>query len=508
MAQGAQPSYLTSARCIRAGLWGIVVYLTIAIVGIVLLLVGALGGIIAALFYVLFFALGALGGVLVTFPLFIIGLYVASKFPEVQKLADKVQHSLKAKSLTEVEDAIRSSEIGKSYLQKNNGQDLQLGVDVLREEISLNFFWVNVFIVGSSADITTDTYYASATTFMNPIMEFVVVLFLLLPMIVLFVQHQLRMGQAWLKTEDGRDLKHVRRVFESDWKFILMPFFPLASITTFWIVLTYRFAVIMGRVFVAYAFGFIKLWYGKKAGESFAQHMGMAKFLPASDSEKRNTVEEGPIRHKSQPVRAVSIKTVRKSGGRWYAWGSSLRDVFFAQPYSALQTNFAICRGREDAEPQAPICKAIAAPFMMLLGLVPLAFFVFGALVFTIFFLTVLFFVWPTLWIIASALASVCAAFGPSLLSAVYALCMHLKLFAHPYAYPFINRLEALTLWLVAVCTSSYRKDGIVLDNTLQLTAALKCDLASTRVRVWQMGGRGSKKRPASAPDTVLHTQP
>ena len=154
----------------------------------------------------------------------------------------------------------------------------------------------------------------------------------------------------------------------------------------------------------------------------------------------------------------------QKNQGRFYNYGRLILETFFFKPGANLKGGLSACIS--GAEPEfnfvgnATNWDVAAAPFLLLSGLVVLSFYLFGALVFTVFFLIALFFVWPTLWLIASAGGSVVAAFGPSLLSFIYALCMHLKIFASPYTYELINRLEALTLWQVAVCTSSYVQDG------------------------------------------------
>ena len=201
----------------------------------------------------------AVGGVIVAFPLFVLAVYLTSNSYLLTMIADKVQQSVKAKSLSEVRDSIQTK-YNEDYKRINNGENLKVTQEELLEKISLSDYWVTFFIFCSTADIISDAVYAGITDFINPAMEFVVVLFLLLPIIVLFVQHQVRMGEAWLKTKGGDDRENVRRVLESDWRVPLMPLIMVASVSCFWVVLSYRFAIILGRIFVKLAFTFIKDW--------------------------------------------------------------------------------------------------------------------------------------------------------------------------------------------------------------------------------------------------------
>jgi hypothetical protein len=104
----------------------------------------------------------------------------------------------------------------------------------------------------------------------------------------------------------------------------------------------------------------------------------------------------------------------------------------------------------------------------MLLGLILMAFYILALLLMSMTLFVAYVFIGPALWIVASGFVSFCAAFGPSLLSVVYTLAMHLKIFALPVFFPIVNRLEALTLWVVAICTGSFSRgtdDDAELEN-------------------------------------------
>ena len=207
--------------------FGIIVYAAIAIVGVVLLAVGAFGGIVTAVFYVLFFAFAALGSALVAYPLFISLFYGVSKIEWIQEPLRKIGQAFRAKTLRNVQDAV-TTEYNSHEDRKKDKRVLNITEEHLLAQIKLHKFFCYLFICASSADIFSDAVYAGviptpwAQEFLNPAMHIAVVLFLLLPILVLFVQHQARMGEAWLKRKGGHDDPTVRRILDSDWRVPLM----------------------------------------------------------------------------------------------------------------------------------------------------------------------------------------------------------------------------------------------------------------------------------------------
>ena len=417
-------------------LFGTIVYGTIAIVGVALLFVGAIGGLVTALFYVLFFALIAGAGAAVLGPFLSIGMFSVGKVAWVQDRANDLQQMLRAKTLSEVQDALRTR------YEKNNNETLKISVAQLQEQIKINMFWACFFIFCSTADIISDSIYAYVTDFINPTMKGATVIFLLLPMAVLFVQHQVRMGEAWLKTRDGEELALVRRVLGSDWRVPLMPVVMLGSVATFWIVLSYRFTVMMGRAFMRVEHSWLVYLYGQYAGNNFMR-LTCQKKLPEEEEEEEflGFSDESVVTH-----------------GHILSWGNLILDKGVTAPMKSIAN---VCSSKDDSAPEVlGDLPVVVAPPLLFFGGIVLCIYCLGALVLSLFFVLTSIFIWPTLWVIASAIASCFSAVWPAALSALYALSMHLKLFAVPASAGWINRLEAMTLWTVAMCTKSYRVDG------------------------------------------------
>ena len=261
--------------------FGIIVYAAIAIVGAVLLLIAAIGGIITAVFYVLFFALCAIGCVAVAYPLFIGLFYGVGKVDWLQEPLNRVSQAFRAKTLRNVQDALTTEYAAKERQKAKKeanyvAKTLKLEEKDLLSQIKLHKFFCYLFIVASSADILTDAVYAGVIPtpfqqeFINPAMHIAVVLFLLLPILVLFVQHQAKMGEAWLQLKGGSDRTFVRLVLDSDWRIPLMPMFMLLAVVTFWVVLSYRFAVKLGRYMMHVERKWLTYLYGAPCGDAFA----------------------------------------------------------------------------------------------------------------------------------------------------------------------------------------------------------------------------------------------
>ena len=90
----------------------------------------------------------------------------------------------------------------------------------LEKRIKLDSSNAMKFIVFSTFDITSDAVYAVETDFANAALGIAVSLFLMLPIIYLLLQHQIKMAQAWLKASYSRfyyyflicffDLNHLK----------------------------------------------------------------------------------------------------------------------------------------------------------------------------------------------------------------------------------------------------------------------------------------------------------
>ena len=167
----------------------------------VLLLVAAIGGIIAASFYVISFAITVVFCFALVF-FFCVGFfYTVSKVPVLANLMEVISNAFRAKTLTDVQDALtRKYNADQAKAKEVNPEHevklLKITDDQLKEGIKIDMKFAYAFIFFSTLDIITDAVYAVITSFINPAMHLAVVLFLLLPMMVLFVQHQVSLSSA------------------------------------------------------------------------------------------------------------------------------------------------------------------------------------------------------------------------------------------------------------------------------------------------------------------------
>jgi len=143
----AHPRFLNAHDCDCSLRYG-----ATAVAGIGLLLLGVLGGVVTALFYVLCFALASLGGVAVALPLLTLLIYWARNIPIARKLADKILVTLSAKSQDAALDAFTT--------EKNPRKDPSLDPKVIWKRVEVDIKLAGFFIVCSTADILSDAVYA------------------------------------------------------------------------------------------------------------------------------------------------------------------------------------------------------------------------------------------------------------------------------------------------------------------------------------------------------------
>ena len=123
----------------------------------------------------------------------------------------------------------------------------------------------------------------------------------------------------------------------------------------------------------------------------------------------------------------------------------------------------------------------MAFPIIVVFGVITLVLYWFGIVIFSAFLFLFLVFLWPTFWILGTTLFSIASAFGPATLSLVYAAAMHLKFFVIDFTKPVINRLEAMTLWIVAICTKTYEDENSVKDADFEYANNLWSKIFTTQ---------------------------
>ena len=155
-----------------------------------------------------------------------------------------------------------------------------------------------------------------------------------------------------------------------------------------------------------------------------------------------------------------------------YTWGMAQVALFLVAPYKRARRIFGYKNEEdEDTVEVTPFTEGTKGqialkvgfvalvPFIWTTGIIAIGLYAFGCLITSLFFWIFLIFIWPPLWLCATALASCLSAVVPTLLSFTFAAVMHLKFFVAPQCFPLVDRIEAASLLLVAVCTKVYPTD-------------------------------------------------